>query len=110
MLKVDMPKKGKYLESQGITKEEYVKRLTQGSKGFEETEGPDNWIIYIGVNPLRPEEEWKDTHGFGFTFKKNVVQKVSQGVFDYLKSFRGFKVIRKVNPVILDFPKKRGKK
>ncbi len=110
MLQVSVPKKKKgRMESQGISKEDYIKRMTMGSQGSEETDGPDNWLMYVGVNSLRPEEEWHDSHGFGFVFKKNVVQKVSQEVFDYLKSFRGFKVIRKVNPVLLDFPKVKKK-
>ena len=95
------------LEKKGITKSEYIRKLTHQSLGKEETEGPDNWIMYVGTNPLRPEEEWRDGHGFGFVFKKNVVQKVSPEVFEWLKGFRGFKVIRKVNPNLIDFPKKK---
>lgn len=104
---VKTPQKG-VLENKGVSKEEYIKRYTQGSKGIYDSDGPEKWIIYLGVNPLRPEEEYVDRHGL--RFKKNYVYRVSPEVFEFIKAIRGFAVVRDVKTQMTDFPKKGGDK
>jgi hypothetical protein len=60
------------------------------------------FIIYLGVNKLRDNEEWK-MHGL--TFEKGFVYKVSPEVAEYVKPIREFMIVKGVKEEFVSFKK-----
>jgi len=96
-----------------MTKEDFRKRYPNG-KGYKKSrieaekkqqkivEEGDYFIVYVGVQPFRPDEIWVHR---GMTFEKNVVYPVTEELFTYLKHIKGFKQILGVEKKKRDFPK-----
>ncbi len=55
---------------------------------------PKKLVFFIGTNKLNPNETYEH---FGIKFKKGEVKWVSDRVFEFLKSQKGFAIVTSVN-------------
>lgn len=63
----------------------------------------EKWIFFRGTNPIRENEVFR---AHGLEFKKGYIHPVSDAVFEYIKSIRGFDVCKGVaTKEVIDFPK-----
>jgi hypothetical protein len=70
---------------------------------MKQTYSPETkFVIYLGVNKLRDNEEWK-MHGL--TFEKGFVYRVTPEVAEYVKPIRNFMVVRGMKDGVIGFPK-----